>query len=76
MTAAPIHQDNTYHAARATADRDWRIPIVPAKGLVTPLPSPLEFVAPKATPAWVGWLKSVIGLSIIVALFWAGLVVS
>jgi hypothetical protein len=43
MTSAPILQDNRYHAARATADRDWRIPITPAKGVVETLPSPLEF---------------------------------
>lgn len=40
MTAAPIHQDNTFHAARATADRDWRIPIVKAKRVVETLPDP------------------------------------
>lgn len=39
MTAAPL-QDNTFHAARAKADRDWRIPIVPSKGVVKPLPDP------------------------------------
>lgn len=76
MTSAPIHQDNRFHAAKATADRDWRIPIVPAKGVVMPLPSPLEFTAPKASPAWVGWLKSVAILAAIVVLFWTGLVIS
>ena len=76
MTAAPIHQDNTFHAARATADRDWRIPIVKAKGVVAPLPSPVEFITPEATPAWVGWLKSAAILTVIVVLCWTGLVFS
>jgi hypothetical protein len=43
MTAQPIIRDNLFHAATARSDRNRQIPIVKAKGVVSPLPSPLEF---------------------------------
>lgn len=74
MTAAPIHQDNTFHAARAKSDRNRHIPIVPAKGVVKPLPSPLEF-DPRDPPRLVhvpAALKNFLGLVILSGLI-AGL---
>ena len=85
MTAAPIHQDRRFQAAQADGGE---LRILPPElfeaareryremAAQERMPSPLEFTAPQAAPAWVGWLKSAVILATITVLCWTGLVIS